>query len=75
MAIYIILLILSELPYEFFQTISPYMFTHYLPSWLSFFDDPVDWDMIQKSIAVLLLHSAGFFIITLLIFKKKDVLS
>jgi len=75
MAIYIILLILSELPYEFFQMISPYMFTHYLPSWLSFFGDPVDWDMIQKSIAVLLLHSVGFFIITLLIFKKKDILT
>lgn len=75
MAIYIIFLILSELPYEFFQTISPYMFTHYLSSWWSFFGDPVDWEMIRKSIIVLLLHSVGFFTVTLFIFRKKDILS
>jgi ABC-2 type transport system permease protein len=75
MAIYIILLILSELPYEFFQTISPYLFTHYLQAWMSFFGDPVDWEMIRKSVSVLLLHSFGFFLITLFIFKRKDILT
>lgn len=75
MAIIIVFVIISAIDIEFFQNIRPYLFTNYMQSWRSFFDDPVDLDEIIKSSAILLGHIIFFLAATIYIFKKKDILS
>lgn len=75
MAVIIIFIILSALPIDALDVIKPYLFTNYMDVWRGFFDDPVDYTEIIKSSTVLLLHIAGFYVITLVIFIRKDILS
>jgi len=75
MAIIIVFVIISALDIEFFQSIRPYLFTNYMQSWRSFFDDPIDVHDILKSAAVLAGHVIFFFGATVYIFNKKDILS
>lgn len=75
MAIIIVFVIISALDIEFFQSIRPYLFTNYMQSWRSFFDDPIDFQDLFKSAAVLAGHIIFFFGATVYIFKKKDILS
>jgi ABC-2 type transport system permease protein len=75
MAIIIVFVIISALDIEFFQSIRPYLFTNYMQSWRSFFEDPIDVQDIVKSAAVLTGHIIFFFGATVYIFKKKDILS
>ncbi len=75
MAIIIVFVIISALDIEFFQSIRPYLFTNYMQSWRSFFDDPIDIQDIIKSAGVLAVHIVFFFSATVYIFNKKDILS
>jgi len=75
MAIIIVFLIVSALQINFFRKIEPYLFTTYMSSWRLFFDDPVDYAALYKSIAILAGHIALFFGATVLIFKRKDILT
>ena len=75
MAIIIVFVIISALDIEFFQSIRPYLFTNYMQSWRSFFDDPIDFQDLYKSAAVLIGHVIFFFGTTVYIFSKKDILS
>jgi ABC-2 type transport system permease protein len=75
MAIIIVFVIISALDIEFFQSIRPYLFTNYMQSWRSFFDDPIDMHDILKSAGVLLGHVVIFLSATVYIFNKKDILS
>jgi len=75
MAIIIVFVIISALDIEFFQSIRPYLFTNYMQSWRSFFDDPIDFQDLYKSAAVLIGHVIFFFGTTVYIFNKKDILS
>jgi ABC-2 type transport system permease protein len=75
MAIIIVFVIISALNIEFFQTIRPYLFTNYMQSWRSFFDDPIDIQDILKSACVLAGHVIFFLGTTVYIFNKKDILS
>ena len=75
MAIIIVFVIISALDIEFFQSIRPYLFTNYMQSWRSFFDDPIDFQDLYKSTAVLIGHVIFFFGTTVYIFSKKDILS
>jgi ABC-2 type transport system permease protein len=75
MAIIIVFVIISALDIEFFQSIRPYLFTNYMQSWRSFFEDPIDVQDIVKSAAVLTGHIIFFFGATVYIFNKKDILS
>ena len=75
MAIIIVFVIISALDIEFFQSIRPYLFTNYMQSWRSFFDDPIDMHDILKSAGVLLGHVVIFLSATVYIFHKKDILS
>jgi ABC-2 type transport system permease protein len=74
MAVIVIFLILGELPFELFEKISPYLFTKYMNVWLDAFDYPIDWGRIIKSVSILIGHIILFFSITLLSFRKKDIL-
>lgn len=75
MAIIIVFVIISALDIEFFQSIRPYLFTNYMQSWRSLFDDPIDIQDIIKSALVLISHVIFFFGATVFIFNKKDILS
>lgn len=75
MAIIIVFIIISAIDINFFQSIRPYLFTSYMQSWRSFFDNPIDAADIIKSAAVLAGHIILFFSITVFIFNRKDILS
>lgn len=75
MALIIIFVIISALQIDFFKEIKPYLFTNYIMSWSLFFEDPLDLSEIIKAISVLTGHIIILFITTLIIFKKKDILT
>lgn len=75
MAVIIVFVILSAINVDLLQAIRPYLFTNYISSWQLFFDDPIDIPEILKSIGVLALHIVLFFGASLIIFKKKDILT
>ncbi len=75
MAVIIIFIILSAIPIEALSSIKPFLFTNYMSKWRDFFDDPVNYYEIIKSGLILVIHIAGFYLITLYIFIKKDILT
>lgn len=75
MAIIIVFLIISSIPISFFQDIKPFLFTTYMSSWKDFFESPIDFSNLIKSVLVLLGHIILLFGITFYIFRKKDILS
>ncbi len=75
MAIIIIFLIISAINIDIFQSIKPYLFTSYMNTWSSFFDNPIDTTEIIKSVSILAAHIIVFFGFTLFIFRQKDILT
>lgn len=75
MAIIIVFLIISAIDIDIFQSIQPYLFTTYMSSWRSFFDDPVDFNEIIKSSLILGAHIVGLFSLTVFLFRRKDILT
>lgn len=75
MAVIIVFVIISAINVDLLQAIRPYLFTNYISSWQLFFDNPIDINEILKSIGILVLHIAIFFGATLIIFKRKDILT
>lgn len=75
MAVIIVFVIISAINVDLLQSIRPYLFTNYISSWQLFFDDPIDMQEILKSAGVLVLHIILFFGATLIIFKRKDILT
>ena len=75
MAIIIIFIIISAINVNIFQAIRPYLFTTYMPDWKSFFDNPLQFNEIIKSVFVLAVHIVVFFFVTLFLFKRKDILT
>ncbi len=65
--------ILQEI--EYFKFLKPYLLTTYFSSWRKLFVDPIDASIILKSLGVLLIYSAVCFIVGLIIFQRRDVLS
>ncbi len=75
MAVIIILIIISAIEINFFQSIRPYLFTTYMSSWRLFFDDNINYPEVIKSCLILIGHVLLFFGATVIIFKRKDILS
>ncbi|MCX6151761.1 MAG: ABC transporter permease subunit [Ignavibacteriales bacterium] len=75
MAVLIVFMIISVIQVDIFTSIKPYLFTNYMAGWLSFFDDPIDKQALIKDSLVLGGHVLGFYLITLFIFLRKDILS
>jgi len=87
MSIIIFFTILSTMSIPLFQKIQPYLFTTHMVTWKEFFDQKVDADnsaitgtiqnpgRIITSALVLVGHIVGFIGISILLFRKKDVLS
>ncbi|MGA7161134.1 MAG: ABC transporter permease subunit [Bacteroidota bacterium] len=75
MAVVVALLVISNLPVESFEPVKPYLFTTYQNVWLQAFKNPLDWETIGKSCAALSAYIVGFWLITLFVFRRKDILS
>jgi ABC-2 type transport system permease protein len=75
MAVIIVFLILSAIPIEFLQDMRPYFFTSHLGQWNSFFDDPIDYQDVMKSVMILGGHILVLYVSTTYLFIKKDILS
>jgi ABC-2 type transport system permease protein len=74
MAIVLIFTIIGTIDLPLFDYFRPFMFTTYMISWRSFFENPVPMDKILLSIYVMSAHIIGFLTITFVYFKKKDIM-
>lgn len=75
MSILIVLVIISQLPLDLAQQLKPYIFTNYMADWALFFSYEIDWVKTINSLLILAGHSLFLFIITIIIFIKKDILT
>lgn len=75
MSIIIVCTILTTMALPLFNKIKPFLFTSHMLGWKGFFDDPVNYAAIFKSAAILLLHIIGFVGASVMVFRKKDILS
>lgn len=75
MSVIIVLTILTTMDIPIFNSLKPFLFTNHMLNWKGFFDDPVDYGEVAKSVLVLLLHITVFVSSAITVFKKKDILS
>lgn len=87
MSIIIVFTILSTMSIPIFQKIQPYLFTTHMVNWKEFFDEQVNdqnvvipgsiqnISRLLNSALVLVLHIVGLVTASVIVFKKKDVLS
>ena len=75
MAVLIVFLLVSTLPFELFVQMRPYLFTTHLNIWQHAFADPVPWDSIRTGLSWLGGTTLGFYLVTWYIFARKDILS
>jgi len=55
--------------------LNPYIFTYHMSQWQLFFQYEPDWMNIRQSFFVLLSYLLVFYIATILVFRRKDILS
>ncbi|MEA3476653.1 MAG: ABC transporter permease subunit [Bacteroidota bacterium] len=75
MAIIIIFTLVTTLNIGIFEVLKPFMLTSYLESWQSFFSFRVDLSGVLIDAGVLLIHILVFYLLTLWVFNKKDILT
>ena len=75
MGVVVVLTIMSNLELPIFNVIKPYLFTTHIIGWKGFFDDPVPYAAITRSVVILVLYTVGFLGTTVLYFNKKDIKS
>lgn len=75
MSVVIVFTILTSIDLPLFNAIKPYLFTSHMLGWKGFFDDHIFYNSITRSAIFLLAHIGGLLGLSLLIFRKKDVLS
>lgn len=61
--------------FDFFKPINGFLFTAHMESWSGLFVNPIPWEQIFKSACTLYAYSAGFFILGLIVFRRRDILS
>jgi len=75
MAVVIVFFVIGNLPFTFFRTIQPYLFTTYLAFWQDFLVDPVPWGEVAKSATVLGIHNVALFLVAFAVYRRKDIRS
>jgi len=75
MAIVIVFFVIGNFPFDYFRMLSPYLFTTYMIFWQRLLDNPIPWQEIGKSAAILGFHSVGLFLIAFAVFNRKDIKS
>lgn len=75
MSIVILFTILTTMDIPLFNALKPFLFTNHMLNWKGFFEDPVDYREVFKSLFVLIGHIVLFVSAAITIFKRKDILS
>lgn len=75
MTVIIVFLIISAINTDFLSSIKPYLFVNHMSAWDNFFTDPVNVSKIIYSGIILVGHIVSLYLLTLIIFIKKDILS
>ncbi|GAB4092894.1 ABC transporter permease [Flaviaesturariibacter terrae] len=75
MSVIIVCTILTTMNIPLFNALKPYLFTNHMLNWKGFFERPIDGPEIARSAGVLLLHIVGLVGATILVARKKDILS
>jgi ABC-2 type transport system permease protein len=87
MSIVIVFTILNALNLPIYNTVKPYLFTSHMLGWKGFFDVKVNADneqivgsvenlpAVMRSAAILFLHIIGFWIASIVVFRRKDIMS
>lgn len=87
MSIVIVFTILNTLNLPIFNLVKPYLFTSHMLGWKGFFDVKVNADneqiigsienlpAVMKSAAILLIHIIGFWLTSIVVFRRKDIMS
>lgn len=75
MAVIVVLLAISSLPFDVFDPLRPWLFTSHFDLWQLALEDPVPWPLLAKSLFALLAWTAAFVGAALAIFLRMDVLS
>ena len=87
MSIVIVFTILNTLNLPIFNSVKPYLFTSHMLGWKGFFDVKVNADneqiigsvenlgAVMRSAAILLVHIVGFWVASIVVFRRKDIMS
>lgn len=87
MSVVIVFTILNTLNLPVFNAVKPYLFTSHMLGWKGFFDVKVNaaneqivgsvenLPAVMKSATILLLHIIGFWIASIMVFRRKDIMS
>jgi ABC-2 type transport system permease protein len=87
MSIVIVFTILNSLNLPIYNTVKPYLFTTHMLGWKGFFDVKVNADneqivgsvenlpAVMRSATILFVHIIGFWIASIVVFKRKDIMS
>lgn len=75
MGVNMIFLMVTVIPLELFQDVKPYLYYNYMNVWQKVFEDPIPWDSIWTSLAVLGSYSLAFVVAAWFIFRRKDILT
>jgi ABC-2 type transport system permease protein len=75
MAVIIVFYVISNIPFDLFSSIRPFLFTTYMNLWQKTLEVPIPWGEITASVAALGAFSVGFYLATWYIFLRKDILS
>lgn len=59
---------------DYFSSLKPYLLTTYLDKWQQFFGESMDMHVLFKSIGVMAVYSIVCFVISAIIFRRRDVL-
>ncbi len=75
LAVIIIFSIISALPMHALEIVKPFLFTSYLDKWTEFMNNPVNLPATLQSATILIIHIVAFYLATLFLFRRKDILS
>jgi len=75
MAIVMIFTLMSTLNLGFFKAVEPYLFTTYLVAWQDLFYFDIDYNKVLADAAILTGHIVLFYSLTVIYFKRKDILT
>lgn len=75
MGVILFFTIITNLGLPSFEVIKPYLMTTHMIAWKGFFSDPVPYDAIAWSAAVLVIYILVFLFATIVIFNRKDIKS
>jgi hypothetical protein len=75
LATVIILTFVSTFNIPFINIFKPFIFTTYMGGWQSFFEFKIDMQHIMFEAVILIVHIAAFYILSLYIFLRKDILT